>query len=110
MSAALPCQAVSARTGSGVQELSRCLRAALGKLGGAVGSGGDAAPNLRQSLLLRKAREELSALETALDAGYPLDILAVHLEAAAGFLSSVTGASSSEELLDSVFSAFCIGK
>ena len=108
--AAFPCYAVSARTGLGVRELTQGIRAALQASGGVFSSAGDIAPNLRQTLLLRKTRDELSSLEGALKAGYPPDILGIHLEAAAAVLSSVTGASGSEELLDSVFSSFCIGK
>jgi tRNA modification GTPase len=108
--AASPCYGVSARGGGGMQALMEGVRVALGALGGACCAGGDIAPNLRQSLLLRQTLDELLSFETALAAGYPPDILGVHLEAAAAVLSSVTGASSSEELLNSVFSSFCIGK
>lgn len=71
---------------------------------------GDIAPNLRQSQSLRKAGEELNALEAALEAGYPPDILGVHLEAAVDLLDEVTGSTGNEELLDRIFSSFCIGK
>ncbi|MDL2317314.1 tRNA uridine-5-carboxymethylaminomethyl(34) synthesis GTPase MnmE [Desulfovibrio sp. OttesenSCG-928-A18] len=72
--------------------------------------GRDIAPNLRQSMLLRAADQELQALEQALKQGLPPDVLSVHLEAAVGQLDDVTGSTSTEALLDSIFSSFCIGK
>ncbi len=107
-----PLFAVSARTGEGLENLADGMRLAL--TGPGVVSGGspasDIAPNLRQSQLLRKAGEELLALELALEAGHPPDILGVHLEAAVACLDEVTGSTSNEELLDRIFSSFCIGK
>ena len=104
--------AVSARTGAGLEALADGIRLALTGSGTPPGASpaGDIAPNLRQSRLLRKAGEELLALELALEAGHPPDILGVHLEAAVACLDEVTGSTSNEELLDRIFSSFCIGK
>ncbi|MDR1490354.1 MAG: tRNA uridine-5-carboxymethylaminomethyl(34) synthesis GTPase MnmE, partial [Desulfovibrio sp.] len=71
---------------------------------------GDLAPNLRQSGLIRNAKDELDALEDALKAGFALDAIALHLETAARILDEVSGRSAGEELLERVFSSFCIGK
>ena len=81
-----------------------------GTAGSPLQTGGDAAPNLRQSHLLRQADDELAALEQALTDKHPPDILSVHLEAAAACLDEVTGRTDNEELLDRIFSSFCIGK
>lgn len=111
-----PCFPVSARTGEGLDALAEGMRQALtgSASGGTVSSplqtGGDAAPNLRQSHLLRQADNELAALERALTDKHPPDILSVHLEAAAACLDEVTGRTDNEELLDRIFSSFCIGK
>lgn len=130
-----PCFAVSARTGAGLEALAEGIRLALAGperlLPGQMTHGeansestnagergmadfrraaSDIAPNLRQSRLLQQAGEELRALERALESGYPPDILGLHLEEAVSCLDEVTGSSSNEELLDRIFSSFCIGK
>lgn len=105
-----PCYAVSAKHGQGLDALSEGIRMALLRLSDSGDSSGDIAPNLRQSLLLERAGTELRALKDALESGYPADILSVHLESAAEFLNAVTGYSSTEDLLDSIFASFCIGK
>lgn len=42
--------------------------------------------------------------------GYPMDLIAVDLNDALDSLSEVTGEISSEDLLDHIFSNFCVGK
>lgn len=118
-----PVFAVSAASGFMLDELAkgvrdRLLRGGAANLasGGATAiaagesGGGDIAPNLRQSQLLRQSLVELEALGLALKAGHPPDILAVHLDAAAHLLDEISGASSNEDLLNAIFSSFCIGK
>lgn len=107
--AACPRFALSAKTGQGLDALAAGLRHSLAAAETSQDAS-DIAPNLRQSQLLRQADEELAALGPALAAGYPPDILAVHLEAAAARLDEVTGSADNQALLDRIFSAFCIGK
>jgi tRNA modification GTPase len=106
------CYAISAGEGLGIDALAEGLGRALT---GAVtadsdSGGGDIAPNLRQSQLLRRTLPELDQLAEALRAGHPPDILGVHLEAAMQLLEEVSGATDNEGLLDRIFSEFCIGK
>lgn len=111
--AACPVYAVSTLQAAGLARLAEGIRESL--LSRASGRAdeniaGDVAPNLRQSQLLRQAREELGALIQALSEGHPPDILGVHLDAAIEYLAEVTGSCDNEELLDRIFSEFCIGK
>ncbi len=57
-------------------------------------------------------REALQALEHALSQGYELgpEFMAEDLRAARQHLSHITGQVSSEDILDALFSRFCIGK
>ncbi len=111
-----PCFPVSARTGEGLDALAGGMRQALagsssaGTAGSPLQTASDAAPNLRQSHLLRQADGELASLEQALIDKHPPDILSVYLEGAAACLDEVTGRTDNEELLDRIFSSFCIGK
>lgn len=59
---------------------------------------------------LQKAREHVKQALEALDMGLTGDLLAIDLRAALHDLGTVTGEITNEDLLDSIFSRFCIGK
>ena len=108
-----PVFGVSAKTGQGLDALAQGIALAARARGGTVPgelAEGDIAPNLRQSALLREAREGLLAFQRDLPTGLPPDILSVHLDGVIHALDDVTGNASQEELLDRIFSSFCIGK
>jgi tRNA modification GTPase len=58
----------------------------------------------------RRAAEDLARAEAALAAGAPPEIVASDLDAAATALAGITGAVTSEDVLDRVFAEFCLGK
>lgn len=66
--------------------------------------------NTRQRDSLIKARRSVSLALDALKDGVPFDILYVDLEDALSALGEVTGATVQEEIIDEVFSRFCVGK
>ncbi|HEX6535722.1 MAG TPA: tRNA uridine-5-carboxymethylaminomethyl(34) synthesis GTPase MnmE [Gemmatimonadaceae bacterium] len=104
---------VSAATGAGLGELAGALAACLDREHG--GRGGAAELPLltreRHRLAVRRAREEVEAFARAWRAGeLPVAIAATHLRAAEGALQDLIGVVDVEELLDRVFSAFCVGK
>lgn len=116
-----PCVVVSALHGHGVDELAAAARAmVLARLGEAGGPGsagasgepesGDLAPNLRQAQALRRALEELDALADDIRAGVPYDLCSVRLDGACAVLSEITGETTPAEVLEHIFSSFCIGK
>nr|WP_281374804.1 tRNA uridine-5-carboxymethylaminomethyl(34) synthesis GTPase MnmE [Aureimonas mangrovi] len=97
--------AISVRTGSGLGQLERLIAAR------AQEAAGD--PDL---LVPTRARHR-AALEAALailreapPASLPPEILAENLRRAAGALEALTGRQGVEDLLDVIFSQFCIGK
>lgn len=97
---------VSARTAEGLD----ALEAALAELLEAKAPAGTGlTPNERQAQLLDAAKTELAALCHAADT-LPPDLLAVHLDAAAAHLAAITGAVTTDDVLDAVFQRFCIGK
>lgn len=66
--------------------------------------------NARQ---LSKIKESLKAIKDALlciDAGYPIDIVNVDITKAWNSLGEIIGKVSSDDLLDTLFSNFCLGK
>jgi tRNA modification GTPase len=59
---------------------------------------------------LRRATQHLQASLTTLEQGLPLDFVSIDLRTAYDALGEVTGEAASEDLLDRIFSEFCIGK
>lgn len=59
---------------------------------------------------LQKAGENVSRAIQALDQGLTGDFLSIDLRAALRDLGTITGEITTEDLLDSIFSRFCIGK
>lgn len=107
----LPCQAVSSRSGEGLERLRLRLRRTLLRGAGGVSCLEEAPPSLRQTLALEKALAELEDMgQAAPGEPVPEELLSLCLDRAAEFLAEVTGCSNSEELLDQVFAQFCIGK
>ena len=82
-------------------------------LAGAVSpamAGGVVVSNMRHMRALEESRTALEhALRTA-EAEMPLDFISVDLKAAANALGSITGEAVSEDVIDRIFSEFCIGK
>jgi len=101
--------AVSAAHGEGLEE----LRAALADLlGAAEPHGGPAAAlgNLRHAEALERARAALVRARAAAGEGAPGEIVALELREGLGAIGEVTGRTVGEDLLDRIFSRFCIGK
>ncbi|MUM76366.1 tRNA uridine-5-carboxymethylaminomethyl(34) synthesis GTPase MnmE [Pseudodesulfovibrio sp. F-1] len=100
---------VSSTTGHGLDALCVRIRARILENAGQPDPD-ELAPNARQAAALGQAAEELRLLEADAVAGVPYDLLSVRLETACATLSSITGEITSQEVLDAIFDAFCIGK
>ena len=108
---ALPHVAVSARQGSGLADLERAVEERLLHPGPAALEGGVARvlfARHREALL--RARSELDAALVLLRERAPLDLLAETLRGALQALGELAGRTTSEDLLDRIFSRFCLGK
>ncbi|WP_291318474.1 tRNA uridine-5-carboxymethylaminomethyl(34) synthesis GTPase MnmE [Desulfonatronospira sp.] len=68
------------------------------------------APNLRQKTALEKSRRELLLLAEEARQEVPHDVLGVRLDYACTFLDEITGRIVTEDILNSIFENFCIGK
>jgi tRNA modification GTPase len=109
----LPCPegfvSVSALTGEGLERLEAALAAAL-LTGTSDAGGGPLLDSERQRDLLRKALNELARFREDLGRGLPLDVLAVGLREALDALGGITGGVTSADVLERLFSTFCVGK
>lgn len=74
------------------------------------GGGAGWAVNLRQAEALTRAQEAFVHVQGSIAEGLPLDFWTIDLRDAAYALGEVTGDEVAEEVLDTVFSKFCIGK
>ncbi len=112
---------LSAATGEGLPALADALRESVAPRFGR--DDGDARPardiqaardirvaSERQKLLLDRAVAALDSALAGLDEGIPLDALVIDLREAADALGEITGEIASEEILEAVFSRFCLGK
>lgn len=98
--------AVSAKEGRGVEALKEAMLAAV-------------EPQSMQQVLLsnprhydalRLVQQALGHVQQALGDGVPADLIAVDLRDALYHLGTITGEVASNDILDNIFSRFCIGK
>jgi tRNA modification GTPase len=67
-------------------------------------------PNVRQKMLMEESLREAEALCRQLKNGTPMELIAIHLQSAIDLLGQVLGTNVKIDLLDEIFSRFCIGK
>jgi tRNA modification GTPase len=100
---------LSALTGEGLPALEECILELI-LSGRATASGAPMVSNPRHRDLLRRARDHVAQALAALDEGWPHDLLAIDVTEAVEALGEITGETASEELLETIFGQFCIGK
>lgn len=101
---------VSATTGSGLEELRAAIAALLDARYGRVDYENPVITHARHADALTRAASELELFIRATENDMTPTVAAVHLRAAVLALEEIIGAVSVDDLLDEVFSRFCIGK
>jgi tRNA modification GTPase len=103
---------VSARTGAGLPELLKEIADILGSTRAPLSADNPVLTRERHRLALTRARAEVAAFVEAWAAveRIPAVVSAVHLYAARGHLDELIGVLDLEDVLDRVFSTFCVGK
>ena len=66
--------------------------------------------NIRQKNLIQQAIQNLSEAENTLLNNMPIDIIAIFINKMLENLGEITGDSPSEEIINEIFSKFCLGK
>jgi tRNA modification GTPase len=100
---------VSALTGEGLAELRRAIIEAIAP-GGRLEQEGGFITSLRHEQLLQETREALEQARTATTLGIPHEMLLLDLYAALRPIDGITGATTADDILNRIFSTFCIGK
>ncbi|HXP87091.1 MAG TPA: tRNA uridine-5-carboxymethylaminomethyl(34) synthesis GTPase MnmE [Bryobacteraceae bacterium] len=100
---------VSALTGAGIADLRRAIVAALAP-GGRLEQEGGFITGLRHEQLLQETSEALAQARSAAQLGIPHEMLLLDLYAALRPLDAITGATTADDILNRIFSTFCIGK
>lgn len=109
LSGDLPIITTSLKEERGIEDLEEAI-SRLFKLGKVDMADGTYVSNARHIHLLKKALESVREVLNGIDAGMPLDMVEIDLKNAWQFLGEVIGDAVAEDLIDQIFSQFCLGK
>ncbi|MBI2305081.1 MAG: tRNA uridine-5-carboxymethylaminomethyl(34) synthesis GTPase MnmE [Chloroflexi bacterium] len=104
-----PYVAVSALTGQGLEVLEERMVSAVIK-GDVVASQEPLVTNPRHKDALARSQGHLAATLEGAKSGLPTELVVIDLTAAVNALGEITGETVKEDLLETIFSQFCIGK
>jgi len=108
-SASLPVVAVSVKNRLNLDALAdRIAREILRKIPGQAPAG--LIPNLRQARALENAAACIRQALEGIQRKIPAEIISMDVRDALDWIDEITGARTSDEILDRIFDAFCIGK
>ena len=105
----LDCVQISALYERGIDQLKdRIIDSAFGKK--PIDLEAVVVPNMRQKLLLDKVLEAAEAVDQGLNNDTPMELIAINIQEAIDSLGRILGTNVKVDLLDEIFSRFCIGK
>ena len=99
----------SALTGEGIAELRQAILTEVGGEGGAHGESGFLT-SVRHQGLINDSLAAVGAAKTAVAGKIPHEMLLLDLYGALRPLDAITGATTNDDILNLIFSTFCIGK
>lgn len=100
---------ISAKTKQGLENLYEQILKMF-KLSEIEINDGEVITNIRHKNQIRKAIDALEQAKQGLEQEMPIDIIAVSLKEALEDLSEITGENVSEDIINNIFSKFCLGK
>jgi tRNA modification GTPase len=104
----IPMVRISALQNTGIDELRRkIVNLCIARLDMDASS---VIPNLRHKKALEEAAESLEQVQSGLGSGQEEETLAMDLKNSINCLGTITGETASIDILDTIFSNFCIGK
>lgn len=99
---------LSSKTGEGLRDLESALIEATKDYGLNIGK--VSLTSERHFRLMSLSVERLRSALSSLRSGFPNDVVSYDINEALKFLDEITGRSFREDLLDTIFSTFCVGK
>ena len=100
---------ISAKTQEGIEDLYEQILKMF-KLNEIEINDGEVITNIRHKNQIRKAIDALKQAKQWLKIEIPIDIIAVSLKESIEDLSEITGENVSEDIINNIFSKFCLGK
>lgn len=100
---------ISAKTKEGIEDLYEQILKMF-KLNEIEINDGEVITNIRHKNQIRKAIDALKQAKQGLKIEIPIDIIAVSLKESIEDLSEITGENVSEDIINNIFSKFCLGK
>lgn len=98
----------SAKTGFGIEETKECIKKLF--FNGEVQAKDILLTNMRQKEALNRARMSLLSAADVLTNVESIDLASIDLRNAWNYLGEITGDTLQEDIIDKIFSEFCIGK
>lgn len=100
---------ISALTGQGVETLKSALTQTITGTDTPLPAS-QTVPNLRHQKALMKASAAFQAAKQNTQDDLPMEVVALELKTGLDALGDITGETSTEQVLDAIFSQFCLGK
>ena len=100
---------ISAKFGTGLEELKNTIIDLSGSSED-KNTGGAMITNMRHKLAMEKALKNIQAAKESIEGGMSAEFAAFDLREALNNLDEITGKKINDEILDKIFSSFCIGK
>ncbi len=100
---------VSAKTGDGMDSLASAVRK-MYDLEGIYDKDISVVTNLRHKTALINAQKALMRANESLNAGMPFDITSIDINEAISYLGEITGKTVTDDIVNSIFHRFCVGK
>jgi tRNA modification GTPase len=101
---------ISALTGQGIDRLKEAIKEAVLSDNALPGTTSQAVPNLRHRQALEMAKDCFVSASGSAETEAPMEIVAFELKNGLEHLGEITGQTIDDELMDSIFSQFCMGK
>ncbi|MBW1943058.1 MAG: tRNA uridine-5-carboxymethylaminomethyl(34) synthesis GTPase MnmE, partial [Deltaproteobacteria bacterium] len=105
----IPLVKISALTGEGMEDLCQAIEDAVVAGEGDLGTS-QVVPNLRHQNALNDAVIFFNKATANTREELPVEIIAVDLQSGLDALGEITGANATDEVLERIFSEFCLGK
>ncbi len=104
----LPVVKISALYNIGINSLKEMIKEIFNKKTDYYSN--DIIPNIRQKIALENSIKSIYMFLNGLQSGLPLEMISIDLKEAIEFLKEAVGLKINEDVLDHIFSRFCIGK